>query len=75
MKWLCGRPRLPADPVLLCVVVGGHGRSKLSHFPEIELYLAQNSVSTVILNADKQKRVNTMMTQNTLSQKLTVIVV
>ena len=55
MKWRCGRPRVPTDPVLLCVVLGGHGRSKLSHFPKVELYLSQNSVSTVILNAGEPK--------------------
>ena len=56
MKWRCGRPRVPTDPVLLCVVLGGHGRSKSSHFPEVELYMSQNYISTAIPNAGKQAK-------------------
>ena len=57
MKWLCGRPILPADPALLCVVdVRCHGRSKFAHIPEAELYFSQNSVSTAILNTCKPKK-------------------
>ena len=57
MQLLCGRPRLPADQALFCVVdVGGHGRSKSSHFPEVELYLSQNYISTAIPNAGKQAK-------------------